>query len=263
MILWCSYCQKLLGEQAPFDNPAFSHGLCPGCERRLDHDELIIEETAPIRTLLRRILASARVADYVACESILADARALGLGADSLLVGMLQPALYQAGLDWQGLRMSVATEHRFTGWCERVFSMLPTAARRQPPIDLVIFQAPGNAHTVGPRFAAQVLAARGLSAEAIVEGLPFEEMVEIAQQLRPRHLGLSCAMPQAVPVAADLIVRLRERLEPALGARYLMSGFAFRLAGNAAAPTLPPGVDVVLDLGYFGDAFHHRPTLTA
>lgn len=252
MIRWCSYCQAFLGECPPYDLPDFTHGICTPCVDRLARDEPLAEDTEPVRALFDRILASARDGDEPACAALVAQARTLGLGAESLLVGMLQPVLYRAGLEWQGGRMSVVAEHRLTRWCERAFALLAPSRRGLPPIDLLIFQTPGNTHTIGPRFAAQALAARGLTVEVVTPAVPFEEMVTVARELSPRFVGFSCSLPASVAVACDCIGRLRERLEPELGARYLVAGFALR--GGACAPQVPPGIEVARDLEFFGPA---------
>jgi hypothetical protein len=147
--------------------------------------------------------------------------------------------------------MSVASEHRYTSWCERVFYMLAPAPRAPPPIDILLVQTPGNAHTVGVRFAGQVLAGRGFKVEVLSPALPFEELVAVARSLGPRFIGFSCALPSNVPVAVELVRLLRARLEPELRCRYVLSGFAFRLGGRASAPPAP-GVEVALDLDFFG-----------
>ena len=254
MIRWCSYCQKFLGEVVPLDNPMFTHGICRRCLEKLERDEPVVKDTEPVRTLMWRLLASARAGDEAACTSLLAEASRLGLDPESVLVGMLQPALYQAGLDWQKARMSVAAEHRFTSWCERVFALLPPRQPQTPPVDLLILQTPGNLHTVGPRFAAHVLALRGLSVEVVVPEVPFEEMFRLTQELRPRCVGLSCALASDVPLAARTLDRLRARGETAFRSRYVLSGFAFRLGGGETQPELPPGIELALDLDFFGTA---------
>jgi len=251
VIRWCSYCQRFLGEAQPFDDPSFTHGICVPCEQRLERGEDLKEQTAPVRSLFNRIMEHARAGDDHACASILEEAWAMGLGTESILVGLLEPALYQAGLEWQDGRLSVASEHRLTSWCDRVFSMLEPGPRRSGPLDLLILQAPGNAHTLGPRFAAQLLRARGLSVEVVVPDLPLNETVTLARELQPRFIGLSCALPSAVPPAVDLITRLRERLEPGLCCRYVLGGFAFRLGGGVRPPAVAPGIDVVVDLEWF------------
>jgi methanogenic corrinoid protein MtbC1 len=250
VIRWCAYCQSFLGESRPYDNPAMTHGICDPCGVKLERGESLKANTEPVRALFRRIIASAKVGDESSCADILVEARALGLRNDSILVGMLQPALYQAGLDWQGARMSVAAEHRFTGWCEHTFGLLAQVRRREAPIDMLILQTPGNVHTVGPRFVALALEARGMSVEAVGKVVPFEDMVGLVRKLQPRIVGFSCALPGVVPVAMELIVRLRATLGPELPSQYVVSGYAFR-RGGAAQPKVSPGVEVAYDLDSF------------
>jgi methanogenic corrinoid protein MtbC1 len=259
MITWCSYCQRFLGEFQPFDDPRFSHGMCASCAQRLDRGEDVVERTATVRSLFKRIMESARAGDEHACASFLGEARAAGLGAESILVGMLQPALYQAGIEWQGGQLSVASEHRLTSWCDRVFSMLEPGPRPPGPLDLLILLAPGNSHSLGPRFAAQVLRGRGLSVEVVVPDLPLNDIVTMARELRPRFIGLSCALPSSIPLAVDLITRLRGQLEPGPGCRYLLGGFVFRLGGGSEPPAVAPGIEVVVDLDWFDSLLPPSP----
>lgn len=254
MIRWCCYCQRFMGERPPYDDPRFTHGVCTACEARVERDEPLEASTELVRALVERILTSAREGDESAFAAIIPEARALGLDTESLLLGMLQPALYRAGQDWEAGSMSVVAEHRLSSWCERVFAMLAPAPHRPAPIDLLILQAPGNAHTIGPRLAAHVLAARGWSVEAIVPALPLEEMVALARALRPRVVGFSCSLPAQVPGVLALIAQLRERLEPGLSCRWVLSGLAFRLGGGALPPDVGSGIEVELDLSFLTPA---------
>lgn len=191
--------------------------MCEACELRCSNGDQLVEDTAPVRALMARILRVARAGDEEACASVLEEARAIGLGAESVLVGLLQPALYQAGLEWRDARMSVTEEHRLTSWCERIFHLLAPASRPVAPIDVLIVQPPGNVHTVGIRFAARILSERGLQVATVFPAIPFEELVAGARSLRPRFIGFSCALPASIPVAVDLVARLRaSRARPPL-----------------------------------------------
>lgn len=253
MIVWCAYCQAFIGESAPYDDPSLSHGICASCEARAERDGPVVEQTEAVRHLMKRLLAVASTRDRAACDALLADARALGLPEDSLLVGLLQPALYQAGREWHGGRLSVAAEHWLTAWCEEAFASVPTVNPARP-LDLIIFQTPGNSHTLGPRFAAKVLAARGLSVEAFVPALPIEEIIALMMEVRPKVVGFSCTLPESVPVACDMIASLQARPEPAFRCRYIVSGHAFRLGGGSAVPTVGAGIEVVIDVVKLADA---------
>jgi methanogenic corrinoid protein MtbC1 len=259
MIRWCSYCQRFLGEARPFDDPRFTHGICRTCEEKLVRPEELIEQTSAVRSLFGRMLGAARAGDEQACSSFLAEARALGMPAESILLGLLQPALYRAGSEWQEGRLSVAAEHRLTSWCDRVFSMLEPGPRPSAPLDLLLLQAPGNSHTLGPRIAARVLGARGVSPSVVVPDLPFHEVVGLAEELKPRFIGFSCALPSMVAPAVDLIEQLRERLEPGLRCRYVLGGFAFRQQDASPPLAVGPGIDVAADLDAFVSLLSNVP----
>ncbi len=101
MIRWCMYCQRFLGEHFPYDDPRISHGICERCDARAEQDKPVLEESAPVRQLMKQLLAGAKAGDESSCQAFASAAAARGLDAGSICVGLLQPALYQVGIDWQ------------------------------------------------------------------------------------------------------------------------------------------------------------------
>lgn len=232
MIKWCSYCQAFLGEVPPLQSIELTHGACAACATRLttgdEVDDTLIGETGEVRDLMNRIFECAAHADESSIPTLLAEAAARHLPAISVLIGLLQPALYRAGNAWRDGCMSVAAEHRLTLWCDRFFSQMPAQHPVKASLDLIIFMMPGNPHTLGPRFAGHLLAARGISTQVIVPELPVREMVEEAERLRPRMIGISCALATSLPAADKLLVELGHRIEPSWPRRFLLGGFAVR-----------------------------------
>lgn len=251
MIRWCMYCQRFLGERAPYDNPAFSHGLCDACDARSESGKPVHAETSAARLLMNQLYARASVGDEQACLPLIAQARAAGLDVASICIGLLQPALYQAGLNWQEGRMSVLEEHRFTSWCERVLAMLESAPVPTGPLDLVIFTLPSNEHHLGPKVAARVLSARGFRVEAIVPGLPFDEILAHIEKTRPTVVGFSCSLATHVPEACQLIAQLRAKWGPGKSQRFMLGGFAFRSSHPSAKPSIDADIETLVDLETF------------
>ncbi|MBK8169401.1 MAG: B12-binding domain-containing protein [Sandaracinaceae bacterium] len=240
MIRWCMYCQKFLGEMAPYADASVSHGMCASCDARLERGEEVHAETESVRALLRRVVERAASGDDAACEQLFAEAQKTGLAIESFLVGMLQPALYQVGCAWQNGSLTVVDEHRFTLWCERAFAILPPRKRAADPLDLLIVQGVDNTHTLGPRFAARVLSERGFAVEAIVPTLPLDEIAAVVVARKPRFVGLSCAILDSLPPTLRLIEELDQRIAGKWQTRYVLSGFAVRSAENLAnLPSLP------------------------
>jgi methanogenic corrinoid protein MtbC1 len=246
MIRWCSYCQAFLGEFAPFDSAAVSHGICASCDARLEAGENLIETTAPVRDLTNRIFECAKRGDASAIPALLAETAALNLAPASALVSFLQPALYRAGEAWMNGELSVAEEHRLTQWCDRFLTALPSNPPPTRTLELLIFLAPDNTHSLGPRFAAQLLVARGICAQVIAPDLPLRGIVEEIERLRPRMVGVSCALPASLPAADAVLLELAASVDPKWPRRFMLGGFALRSAG--ASWVSAAGADVAVSV---------------
>ena len=246
VIRWCSYCQAFLGEHPPYDDPSISHGMCASCAGRFESGEELVDLTEGLRDLMSRIFACASRADVSAIPALIEEAGARALSPASLLVGFLQPALYRAGQAWQEGCMSVVEEHRFTLWCERFLAQLPPRRSVGTTLDLLILLAPNNAHTLGARFAAELLDARGISTQVIVPGVPVADAAKEIERLRPAVVGLSCALPSSLPEADALITELRARIDASWQGDFALAGLALR--GPDASWTSAAGATVVVTL---------------
>ncbi|MGA3122757.1 MAG: cobalamin-dependent protein [Polyangiaceae bacterium] len=254
MIRWCSYCQAFLGDHPPHDDPSLSHGICPSCADQFARGDELVDMTWRVRDLMNRIFACASRADASAIPALIEEARAGGLSPASMLVGFIQPALYRAGQAWQEGCMSVVEEHRFTLWCERFFAQLPACRPAATPLDLLILLAPSNTHSLGARFAAELLEARGISTRVVVPEIPVADAVKEIERLRPAVVGLSCALASCLPEADAVVTELRARIEPSWKGTFVLAGLALRgpnaswtsAAGAVVAVTLDDAERVVL-----------------
>jgi len=257
MIRWCSYCQAFLGEVPPYVSVAISHGACPSCAATIQTDDggdALVDATDAVRDLMNQIFDSAARGDESSITTLLAETTALQLSPESILVGLIQPALYRAGEAWRDGEMSVAAEHRLTLWCERFLGQLPSRQPVKTSLDVLIFLMPGNTHTVGPRLASQLLAARGLSTQVIVPELPVGEIAREIERLRPRVVGISCALAASLPATEELVSELEDRIDTSWQRRFLIGGSAVRnphgawtsAAGAAVAATMQEAEDLVL-----------------
>lgn len=233
MIHWCCYCQTLLGEVPPLTSFEITHGICPRCEARLEANEAILEEHETAIAFSRALFTAARDGDLATCSDLVARAREAGFGAPEILVGLVQPALVEIGARWERGLVTVADEHRFTRWCERVVTLVERPPAREPPLDLLILQAPGNRHELGARVAEQVLVAAGVRAEAIVPELPPDDLVALVHARAPLHVGFSCALPDMVDAASEVATRL---VRGGYRGGVFLSGQALRRAPGAFRP---------------------------
>jgi methanogenic corrinoid protein MtbC1 len=237
MIRWCCYCQRMIGEVEPLDWYDITHGICERCLVRLDRGDDLLAEHEAVLQLYRDIYVAARQGDATTCTDLAQRAKAAGLQEADILMGLLQPALFEIGRRWERGEVTPADEHRFTAWCDQ---MMSTVAPSEPPksaaLDLVIFQAPGNRHDVGARMAERALRARGFAVQAVVDDLSTEQMLAIAAAREPAWIGFSCALLQDVVAARERIAALRAA---GFGGRILISGQAVRRAPhNGAASDL-------------------------
>lgn len=234
MIVWCSYCQKLIGEVPPLTSFDVSHGMCARCYARVEAGEDLIEEHTEAIQLFRALFRAASVGDPSTCAALAKRAAEAGLGAREILVGLLQPALVEIGRKWESGEMSIADEHRFTAWCRTMMALLdrPPAPPPEEPLDILIVQAPGNRHEIGAQMAAHLLLAEGIAADAVVPDLPVGEIATLLRERKPAWLGISCSLPGMVEDAR----RLGEELVAGgFRGRVMLGGQALRRAPDAWA----------------------------
>ncbi len=229
MINWCCYCQRLIGETEPLHDFALSHGICRACQQRLLAGENLKDVHQSTIDFFARLFRQARVGDRATCAELVSAGLSLGYGPTDLLMGVIQPALWAIGKSWEEGEVSVADEHRFTEWCRTAFSSLPSLPAEAAPLELLIFQAPGNRHELGPLFAERVLREAGVNCRAFVPDLPAAEVLALTRRHAPRWVGFSCALPQAVAPTRELLAALRA---DGYRGRALISGQAVRRGGS-------------------------------
>ncbi len=207
MIRWCAYCQRLLAEVPPLTNFDISHGMCARCAARLEAGESLVEQNQSVIHFYRALFDAASAGDQDTCAVMVQQAHAAGFSGAELLVGLVQPALGKIGELWETGKVSVADEHRFSAWCARMLAMLDSAAAIPGALDLLIVQARGNRHELGPRMAAQALADHGISAHVASERA-VHDLLRLSRERQPAWIGFSCALPEHVESALEAMSQL-------------------------------------------------------
>jgi hypothetical protein len=122
---WCSYCQSFMGESAPFDNYSLSHGICNKCEQEvLVSDADLPDKTLEAKELMNQLFSAFQNEDPLDCRNLVREAQDAGIGRAEILLGMIQPALYQIGELWKTAKITSSQEHLFTSWCEQIYALL-------------------------------------------------------------------------------------------------------------------------------------------
>lgn len=241
MIRWCAYCQTYQGESAPFDDYGITHTICPACFARGAHraDDPESGITA-IRELFGRLTSRPR---QTSPAQLLAEGEKLGLSPVDLLVGVLQPVLYEVGERWSRGEASVADEHAISRAASVAVELLLesrpelVALRQARRPEVLLTCAPGNTHAVGLQLVEFFLLSEGVPVYTILPGLPADEIVELTRTLEPKALGISVAMPEQVASVCEIAKRVHA-LPDSHGPVVLVGGFAVR-GGFELPPDTP------------------------
>lgn len=240
MFRWCSYCCRFLGEKEPLDRYQISHGICKACAASMKSGTLDAGRIESLRDYQQRLLRAVPIGDEREIDRLIDDGTSLGIRPEDLLVGMLQPLLYDIGDKWARGEVSVADEHGFSSLSlviiEALFSRAGVTDLRQSPSPRVLLIcAEGNYHFLGLRMIEFLLIARGIPVFAIYPGIPVRQALGLAGDLRPDHVGVSVALPEQL----SFVTRLEEALaaSSARAPRIVVGGSALRHMAN------PPGAD--------------------
>jgi methanogenic corrinoid protein MtbC1 len=246
MFRWCAYCQRLIGEREPLTNYRLTHGICDACEKAV-HEYVAGRSTLLARELLAELTQLGARGDLTECDRFVRSALGAGIRPSEILIGLLHPALGEIGEQWERGEVDVRDEHRFTAFASRVLQLVPlphVSTTVRPSIVLAMME--GNQHDLGIQMLQRLALERGHPCLAVHPGLPDDDIVGMAKDLRPAMLGLSVSMPAAVPAAA----RLHGRIEDATAGatRVVLGGNAFRRSDPLP---LPEGVRVLRSIDDF------------
>jgi hypothetical protein len=152
MIRWCCYCQKFMGEAAPFDDFSWTDGICLPClqEGRQKTKSFSPEFEAKLQ-FFRNLRQKAVTGEHLSPAEILKQARQLGAGPSDIMMGVLQPILCELGDLFAKGKISTIEEHRFSAFTDKVLAQLENEfASKEPGQSRVIFaSADQNYHTIG------------------------------------------------------------------------------------------------------------------
>ncbi len=220
MIRWCSYCQTYQGEVAPYDRFDLTHGICAACaERNAMAGGDPVARIQPIVDFHARLRKEARGGFVTGPHEIFEMGVALGIQPVDLLIGLLQPALYEIGELWARGEVTVAAEHRFSTMVDNLTTLVLDRLshdRGPRPVeapDYLLVNADGNYHTLGTRIVQLLLQSCDRTTVVILPGLPSREVLELARSLRPRTLGVSISRPAQIRGLREISAGLAERPE--------------------------------------------------
>ena len=251
MLKWCSYCQQFQGETSPYEDFAITHGLCLACESV--HPDVFAVDVVRQSDLLRRVFNSlydaGRRNDLRAAQRLVEDAVAANCRPVDILVGVLAPLLYKIGEQWRSGDITVAHEHEFTAFSERVIDLIErTMPRDGSPRPagtprFFLMNAPGNAHTLAIRILALWLEGRGICVPVIVDHLDLDGLARSIVEAAPRALLISMALADQFDSVAAISARVGA-LPDGLRPKILVGGYAVK----SGMVRFMPGAELVTDI---------------
>jgi methanogenic corrinoid protein MtbC1 len=231
MFRWCSYCQHLIGESEPLSSYELTHGCCEPCQASFPSFK-ITPRVLEAKRLFNLLLKAGRSGDEGGLDLFIAEAARAGLRGSDILVGLMQPALYEIGTLWERGEVTVALEHRFSVFCRKVLDrdQGPREGGGAGVASILLALSPDNSHDLGVRILERLALEKGVRCRVLPTGATAPEIVSAAIREKPSLLGLSVAMSSSLTA----ILELRDLLRKAVpGLRVAIGGRAIRhLAPN-------------------------------
>jgi len=255
MLSWCSYCQQFVGEVPPYDDLIVTHCFCATCESdALSLTESDIAHALMLKDVQSRLFDAGRRGDLNAAKQVIDASRQASMREVDILIGIIAPMLYKIGEDWKSGIITVAEEHRFTAFCEKIIDILaaksPSAALVDAPSEernaILLINAPGNCHTLAVRILALWLADKGMPTRAIHRPLSVEGAIEMIREVNPGFVLISMPLAEQVPSVVAIVERLAE-LPILIRPKIVVGGYAVKMG----LVSVIPGADLLTDISAF------------
>lgn len=230
MIRWCSFCQRYLGEATPFDHYDITHGMCQGCAAAFSggHD---FSRAGRLAAFYDKLRVAGRDSKIPPASAVLDEGIALGLRPIDLLMGLVQPALYQVGEGWAAGQVTVAGEHAFTAMVSALLTLVmykypeALAHRQSQRPRVLLVAAEGNYHTLGVQLVELILILEGIPTFTVHPGIGAAEVVQLWRTTRAPLVGFSIAQPEQLKGVQDAVAAIAADAAPP---RFVLGGFPIR-----------------------------------
>ena len=209
MIRWCSYCQRFIGESAPYDNFSWTDGICITCKRdgKAKQQEFSPEFEAKVR-FFRLLRAEAVEGKKIDPMEILALAEKQGIAKIEIIVGLLQPILNELGILYSQGKVSTVEEHQFSHTVEQILQQLESefASKTKGKKEQVIFaSANSNYHTIGLRMLTLAIQNKGIGVRCVTPSVPANDLIKLCVDIRPDVLGISLSLENQTSYVKEVL----------------------------------------------------------
>jgi methanogenic corrinoid protein MtbC1 len=255
MLSWCSYCQQFVGEVPPYEDLIITHSICGNCENNaLTLTESDMAHAVSLKAIQNQLFEAGRRDDINAARQIIEIARQAGTREVDIVIGIIAPMLCQIGEDWKRGAITVAEEHRFTAFCEKILDIVtgnrlplaPLNVGEEKRGEILLINAPGNHHTLAVRILALWLSDKGMPAHTLDEALDVSDLIILICKMRPRILLISMALAEQLPGVIAVVERVRDLPGP-MRPKIMVGGYAIKLGLVSQIP----GAVLLADISAF------------
>lgn len=224
MFRWCAYCQHFMGESKPLENYLVTHGICAPCEKKVLEENY---ERAPSPLLAQRIFQSLfqskSPTKFSLTDKFIQEALDANIKPSDLIIGILQPALYEVGTRWEKGLISPAEEQEFSRWSMGILKWFERTPSESEHGEIVLTHISGNEHSLGVLFLDVYLRDHGIGSRVIIPALSDQGLVEHCVNNSPRFCGISVSLPEGITRAKILATQIKlathDKTKPFLGGR--------------------------------------------
>lgn len=224
---------------------------------RLDSE---IGNSHRLREIQGLLYEAGKTGDMATASSIIRQALAAGLRPVDILVGVITPLLYLIGIEWESNLITIADEHRFTTFCERVFELveLEVKAASEPiskiqPATVFLMNARGNDHILGVRILSLWLQSKGIKTRHLDPPPVAEMLFELATQTKPQAILVSLALEYQKEYIYSIAQMIERLLHPRptliVGGYAVKQGLISHIPGALLLETMTGLDDFILTLG--------------
>ncbi|WP_158511673.1 cobalamin B12-binding domain-containing protein [Bradyrhizobium sp. CCGE-LA001] len=257
MLRWCAHCQQFIGEMPPHADLSITHGLCRKCSG--EQPDLLSDgefaHAVVLRDIFQALFAAGRKSDFDAAGPLVDRAIVANCRPVDILVGMIAPMLYEIGRAWERGTLTVAGEHEFTAFAERVVDLVEARMNRASSQRArfagegryFLMNAPGNTHVVGIRILALWLQNQGWQTRHVDELTVLDALSEPSLAGEPKTLLVSIALLEQCEAVRALVERVQALPAPNRP-KIVLGGYAVK---TRLVPRIP-GVVLARDISALG-----------
>lgn len=198
-----------MDERQPFLDYTISHGICLPCKNSgAARDKKGIKDIQPLASFYKSLRKKALSGKPLNVTQTISQAMDLGVKPLDLIYGMIQPALYEIGALFEKGMVTIAQEHLFSSFVQRLLYAvrdLYNVEGTAEHVDILIVCIEGNHHTIGPQILDLTIANAGYNSLAVVPSLPNFEICKLVTLHQPAILCVSVALSTQLSSLQQLV----------------------------------------------------------